>query len=408
MADNVTSSAGQTYALNRAGGWLSLFVVVLVATVIWCLVDTQRAAWPVEVTQADVIAAHRQYVELFGIAPDREDTLATVGERAVQDKNWEQALACFRAVPTEHLRFGVSARLQEAQLLVRLNRASEAERVFETYLSLPKRKANSVAEAAAYKWLNFILSAELRFEERKQLLRKVHQLGLADVLDSKQLYFPNLLIWNAPLGRKRCQDFLQVDPSNRDLQVASCRYLTAEGKLDESRDKLRVLAAVHSGDQRVLAALLENAFERNDWIEMSAIEKQLPPTYSPTDPWLLTRLRGELALHRQEWNTAVDHFAQVIREDPANSWSHVGLARAYGALKRMDEQAHEQRKSAALAKIRVHVVKVTDRDENAALALADLCDDADLSEAANVFRAHVAQMRSTSEKRSPSDLLEVP
>jgi len=402
------STTDWSQVLSRTRRWLPpLFLLVLFIVAGRSFVKRQGAALPTGVTPADIIAAQQHYIDLYGIAPDREDSLAIVGERSVEDKDWERALACFRAVPTEHLRFGVLARLQEAQLLVRLNRATEAEHAFETYFRIPKRKFDSVTEAGAYKWLNFILSAELRFEERKQLLRKVHQLGLADVLDTKQFYFPNLLIWNAPLGRKRCQDFLQIDPSNLDLQVASCRYLTADGKLEESHDKLKLLAADHPGNQRVLAALLENAFERDDRAEMMAIEKTLP-AYSPSEAWLLTRLRGELAMHRQEWSAAVGHYKNVVREDPANSWSHVGLARAYRELKRYDEQAREQKKTTALAKIRVHVVKVTDRDENAALILAELCDEASLAEAASVFRAHVAQMRSASGQRLPSDMPEGP
>ena len=367
--------------------------LVVLAVAVAAVIKSQHApALPEGLSEDDYRAAQRRFLDLVGVMPERSDALLIAGELAVSENRWTQALACFQAVPTEAARSGRSARLQEAQVLIRLNRAADAERAFQIYFAMPQQRPNRETLAGAYKWLNFVLSAELRFEDRQKLLREVHKLGLADVLDSKQLHFPNLLIWNSSLGRKRCSDFVGVDPQNLDLLVAQGRYLTAEGRLDEARPKFEQLLQRHPGNVKVLAGSMELDFERNDWPALLAREKTLP-IFDPGEPWLLTRMRGELALHQQNWQSAVEHFQQVVRADPANPWSQVGLARAFGELGRTQEQAEARQRSGLLAKIRVGLVKVNDRDAEAAIDLADQCSEAGLTEAAEAFRDHARQMK---------------
>lgn len=407
--DNITQTPAATPQPKlRHTSWLVLLAIVIVVVGGIIAMRPRAPVLPSSLTPTEYSAAQRRFVELFGVLPEHYDALAIAGEMAASEKRWEQAAACFREVPTAHPRFGASARLQEAQVLVRLNRAADAEHAFETFFRLPEhRRFDPATLAGAGKWFNFVLSAQLRFEDRKRWLVYVHESGIADVLDSKQLHFPNLLIWNSPLGRKRCNEFLANDPENIDLRVASARYMTADGKLDAARDALSKLAQQRPRDVRVLAALLECDFERNDWSRMTETETALS-SYDKAEPWLLTRMRGELALHRQDWPQAVEYFRHVLRDDPANSWSQMGLARALGELGRNDEQAEARAKSAVLAKIRVGVVKVTDRDPEAAKALADHCEAAGLVQAAQDFRQHARRMESSPMSSVPTEAPELP
>ncbi len=406
--DNITEAATVNPMPTRSTAIGLVLFLMAIAVGGFILLRPQPPLLPASLSSSDYSAAQRRYVELFGILPEHLDSLAIAGEIAVSEKNWEQAAACFREVPTNHPRFGASARLQEAQVLVRLNRAADAERAFQTFFALPEhRRFNAVTLAGAGKWLNFVLSAQLRFEDRKRWLVYVHELGIADVLDSKQLHFPNLLIWNSPLGRKRCNEFLAADPGNIDLQVASARYLTAEGKLEAARESLMKLSERHPRDQRILAATLECDFERNDWLHMEDVEHSLPQ-FDKAESWLLTRMRGELAMHHKDWSRALEYFQQVLLEDPANSWSQMGIVRALGELGRADEQKSARAKSAALAKIRVSVVKVTDRDPGAANALADLCNAAGLIRAAQDFRQHARHMENSPVNSTQRDSPELP
>jgi predicted Zn-dependent protease len=352
---------------------------------------------PEGVSFEDYSRAERRYREANRRRPDRLDVLTMAGELAVAEGRLADAAASFRAIPSTEKKYGMSARLQEGQVLVRLNQARQAERSFREYLELAAGNPSVPAEhiVAARKWLGYLFSVELRSEERNALLAEVHEEGLADVFDSKQFYFPNLLLWHTATGRRRLTEFLDEDPGDPVLRLAEGRYLTAEGRLDEALALLEDLREERPDDRYRAAALLECLFERNDWDAFSRIVRSLSE-YERDEPWLLTRMRGEFALHERNWDAAVLEFERVLEADPANPWSHMGLARAVGELNRLEAREEEQRTSLVLSRIRVSLVTVTEDDPQAALELASKCDEAGLPEAAATFRRHASRIRDKS------------
>lgn len=326
--------------------------------------------------------------------PTRNDVLFMAGDLATADNKPDTALACYRAIPTQDPARGLAARLQEGLLLVQLNRAREAEAALRMYIDAarvaPELKLDDVI--SAFKWLNYVLSVEIRQEERKEFLGELHQIGLADPLDSKQYFFPNLLILNSPAGRTRIQQFLERDPQNVTLQLAQGRYKTLEGKFDEAIQLLERLLAEHPGDTRVGAALLEAYFE-SDRLERFDQALEGLPQYVAEEPWLLTRMRGEGSMEAKQYDEAVRYFRAVLERDPANAPSQMGLARAYQAIGDEKAQGEALRRSGILAEIRVNLSSVQPDAAAAATELAEKCESIDFDAAAKVFHMHAESIK---------------
>lgn len=328
-----------------------------------------------------------------GSSPDRFDILSLSGELAANEEDYAKAVACLREIPTNHSRYGLPARLQEGTALVKLHRVTEAERVLREYLSEARKKESIRIQDVidAYKWLNYVLSAELRLEERAAFLVEVHQIGLADILDSKQLFFPNLLILNSPAGRKKIEDCLQVEPENLDLQIANVRYLTLGGSFEEAVSEGEKLMARHPDDLRVAGVLMEALFESDQLERFDEVAGALPSAQE-SDPWLIMRLRGEYALGQGNYEDAVRQFQWVLQRDPANAPAQMGLATAYGKLGKTDEQKNALERSGVLAQIRVNLNNIQNDAIGATKDLVEKCNEIDFPLAAKVFQSHVETM----------------
>lgn len=370
--------------------------LAVLAGIAWFVAKPSRL--PEGVSRDDYDAAARKFREVYGRSPGRLDVLSLAGELAVGDGRLETAAACFSEIPDADRRYGPSARLQGGQVLLKLNRAAEAEANFREFLSLASHRPSLAREhvAGARRLLSYVLSVEIRLEERRPVLAEMHADGQADVFHSKQLYFPHLLIWHSTTGRRRLPDWLDEDPANPRLREAEGRYLTAEGRLDEARAWLDDLHSEVPESLTCAAALLECLFESNDWENFSGLARSLPD-YTPGQPWLLTRMRGELALHTKDWPAAVRHFESLLADDPANPWCQMGLARAYAALDRPGDRDRAQRRALVLSRIRVHLLNVEDDDPGPLLVLAGLCDEIGFEAAAETFRRHAEGLRSTRE-----------
>lgn len=348
---------------------------------------------PVGVPHDAYQSALTEFRSRFGRNPERLDAMMLLAEKAFIAERWQEALACFREIPTEHPQYGLAARLQQAQVLVRLDRARESEVMFRRYLDLTLARDSVPKEhkTTAYQWLVFMLSVELRFEDRKEVLQTGHAHGLGGVWESKLLHFPNLLIWNSGEGRVRLARFLENDPRNFALQLADARYLTNGTEVREAHSRLRHLYRADPADRRCQACLLEYYFQQNDWPNFSSIAKLLPE-HESTEPWLLTRMRGEWALHNSRWNDAISSFQQVLQKDPANPWSTMGIARAYGGMHEMAKREEALRKSLILSRIRVGLYNVNEENPQACLNLAADCEQIGLREAAQCFREHAQRI----------------
>ncbi|MBS0207211.1 MAG: hypothetical protein JSS49_30410 [Planctomycetes bacterium] len=350
---------------------------------------------PAGVTLQDRQFAERRFRDLNGIAPSRVDLLSLVGELAVHDHRLQTAADCFHEIPSDHPRYGSAARLQEGQMWLRLNQADGAEQNFREFLSLashPNRSTTPDQLSAARKWLNYILSVELRFEDRKQVLAEAHAQHAVDVFDSKQYFFPNLLIWNSSAGRRRLSEFLERDPQNRRLRLAHGRYLTVGGDLPAALAVLRELHQQDLQDSECAAAVLECLFEQADWVSFADVANSLPE-YSAGESWLLTRMRAEWALHEQRWDDARRDFERLQSVDPASPWALMGLAKAFGQLKLPEQREQALARSLVLSRIRVSLSTVNEDAPEASQKLSEECRQIGLQDAADAFQWHAERIR---------------
>ena len=370
---------------------LAFAVLLGIAAGIWFLV--RPAPLPEGIDRENYDRAEREYRQTYHREPTRADVFFLMGESAWQQNHLEKALSCFRQISPQDPEYGAAVRAQEGEIHVELNRAEAGESCFREFLRLVEQGAEaSVSDrVTAYKWLNFLLSVELRFEERKEFLEELHELGHANVFDSKQLYFPHLLIWRSSKGRERLAKFLENDPANPHLLIAQARYLTASGKIDEARALLENLQKKHPEKRYAIAALLECEFESGNQKNFFRIAESLPAT-EPGEPWLLTRMRGQYALETKRPKDAVRHFERVLEADPSNPESQMGLANAYRQMGQTGLQEKALSRSQVLAKIRVFLSNITENDANAALELASMCEEIELFEAARTYRNHAERI----------------
>jgi predicted Zn-dependent protease len=338
------------------------------------------------------------------VKKSREAVLMMAAEIAAREGQLTRAIACYKEVPTNDLKFGMAARLEEGVALLELNQASAAEHSLREFIEATRVATNVQAGQAvdAFKRLTYILSVQIRQEDRKRVLLDQHAFGLVDPLDSKQLFFPNLLILNSPAGKKRIAAFLENDKDNLQLQVASGRYKTLSGSFDEAVAMLDPLSKKFPKDSNVAAALAEAYFEMGDNEKFAAAMSKCPE-FAENETWLLTRMRGELAMEQQRWSDAVKYFEHVLTDDPANAPSQMGLAKAYAQLG-LDQQ-HQQAlmRSSILADIRVNLSSVQADAVAACNDLAAKCQKIGMADASQVFLQHAQNIQRAQEELSKQD-----
>lgn len=350
---------------------------------------------PAGLSLAEYRLAEKQFKERFPQREvRREEALLMAADLAAADHKPDVAVACYRAIPSDQSEFGLAARLQEGLLLIENNRATEAEAAFQAYLERA-RVATRLAPQdviTAFKWLTFILSVEIRLEERKPLLEELHAIGLADPLDSKQLYFPQLLILNSAAGRTRIEQFLKNEPQNVRVRLAHARYKTLEGQFDVGIELLEQLHKEYPADKGIAAALLEAYFESGQAEKLGPILASLPP-HQPDEPWLLVRMRAESAMLAKDYPTAEQLFKAALAQDPTYAACQIGLSRVYAAQGNSEAQQQALNRSTIMADIRVNLTKVQPNAAAAASELAVKCTELGLTDAAKAFETHAENIK---------------
>lgn len=293
------------------------------------------------------------FYRLYGRAPDRLDVLSVAAEAAVAEGRLEQAAELFAAIPSDHPAYGHSARFQAGQVLLRLNRAVEAEKQLREFLNLEGSDPQMKPEYRhdAQQRLRYILEIELRFRERHELLAGMIDRGEADLIDTQLYLFPNLLRWNGAAAVSQCEAFYANDPDDPYVGAAMGRYRLGQGRIDDATELLEALHQKHPTHLLTAAALLSCHYERRDWDQMGRVAAGLPPA-EDSDPWLLSMMRGRLATHRSEFKGAVEHFERLLRDDPANAEACTALAEAYGKLGLDDQRAEQLQRMRGLARLR--------------------------------------------------------
>ena len=332
--------------------------------------------------------------------PDHIDRLMFLAEYSVQSGKPEIAANCFEAIPIDHAEYGLSARLQEGQVRLKLNQSETAVKCFTEYLSHVRKadegnvkKASDEHLVTAYNQLNYILSVQIRLEDRSLWLNELHKRGLADVFDSMQYYFPGLLMWSSASGSGRLAEFLEYSPDSRVLRTAKGRYLTANGELTQSQSLLAELWNDDTQDLMVSAALLECCYYLNDWQTFRTVHSVLPPS-SDDEPWLLTRMRGEFHLHEENWALAEQEFLDLLERDPSNPEGHMGLSTALQQQGKIAESQEIRNRSVLISKVRVDLSAVREKASAVPVILevVEVCEQLNWHEAADTFRHHAERL----------------
>ena len=363
------------------------FTLLTVGAFLWFLPLYSSPPLPPGITRDQYDRAAADWKGLFRTSPTHADTLMLLAETSLKRRQLPTAIACFTAIDSSHPRYGKSARLQEAQVFLKLNQASAAEQSFKAFLSLAAASpadTDPAQLAAARHWLVWLMAVQLRFEDRVEWLDQLLNAGQADVYDAKQRFFPTLLIWASSLGSNRLREFVAEDPQNPVLLVAAARYETAEGRPEEAVTALRQLRQKHPDNLQALAALLEAHFELHQLDEFVALSAEAPP-FNSAEPWLLTQMRAEAAIHGQRWSDAEKLFRTVLDHDPANPTCHMGLAASLAGQGRAVEREAIQKKSLVLSRIRVQLSEVRPNDPAAARRLADEARGLGMIAAADAF-----------------------
>ena len=312
--------------------------------------------------------------------------MMALAETAVRENRIEVAVDCLAKIPSDDRRNGSNARLQEARLLLRLNNIDRAENSLREFLQLAKNSTSRTSDDVrlARGLLVYILAVELRFEERKGVLQQLLEERQFDVLDAKQYFFPSLLTWQSAAGSGRLRDFLKQDPTNLRLLTAQARHFVGEGKTGAAQRLLETLRQHYPADRAVIAASLECLFEQNDWPGFENI-LSAAPEFASDEPWLLTQMRGEFAIHKQDWAGAEKYLRQVLSADPSNPACHMSLSTVLGHLGRNEERTLVQNRAMTLARIRVILPVADNRSPGAVRALAEASKSLQMDGAAVAF-----------------------
>ena len=348
---------------------------------------------PPGVSRQDFEKAAADFKQDFDRDGDHFDVLMTLAEMAAKKKDSVTAIACYQQIPTTHARHGPSARYGEAQLFAETDQVQRAEDSFNEFLKLLEQGMQLPDRQVAHSrhWLSLIYGVELRPEDRQIVLHGLMEDHQADINDVKQYYFESLLIWQTAFGSERVRDFLKKDADNRNLRIAAARYDIGEGRLKEARERLATLRSEDPKDLRTLAVLLESCYEMNDWSGF-ANEFSTAPEFDKDEPRLLTQLRGEWALHQNDWLKAEEYFQYMLKIDPPNAVCLMGLARAYAGQGKPKEREAVLQRSLLVAKLRVDLAAISHDNPKGARSVANSARQLGMDDAAAILEFFAARM----------------
>jgi tetratricopeptide (TPR) repeat protein len=371
----------------------SVLLLILGAVVVWSPWIRKQLP-PDGVSAREFDLAAKAFERRYKTPPDHADVVSWLAETAVADNDLERAANCFAAIPTAHPKYGRSARLQQGQVLLKLKRAAAAEAQLREFLIAEQAAPQSPPEhvAHALSQLRHILEVQLRFEERRPVLRELVARHAADGFETIAFCFPTLLRWNGSQTQEWLAEFLRETPDDFRLRLAQARYHTGNGQLDAARKLLDDLLAERPHDRTALAALAAVAYEAADWDELARTLDGVTP--GDADPWLLHRLRGHLLNHERRFADAIIQFQTALRLDPACAECRVGLAEAFAGLGQPERQREEADKARQLARIQNRLGRLdTEPDQHDALfEVAALSEEIGLAAEARVISEYLLRL----------------
>ncbi|MCA9051064.1 MAG: hypothetical protein KDA89_20150 [Planctomycetaceae bacterium] len=392
MTETISTSNSEHRFFSRRRLLMTVFCVVcVIVALVWY---RGLPGLPEGVSRRDYKAAEQRWKRQNGRIPDSATVLFALGQTFLAKGEPTTAVRCFDAVPVTHLELSREARLQAATALLGLNRAREAEARFVKSITAATDESESGRHrtATARDWLVYLYSVQLRFEERHDVLRRLHADGDQRITDSKMYYFPSLLIWNSTRGEHRLNEFLAEDSSDVRLRIAQGRYLSGSGRIEEAKSVLSETLRAVPGNLSCVAALLECFYETADWEPADEILAGISGD-SDDEPWLLSLMRGEHANHRGRFEVAERCFRRVLAQDFSNVTACMGLLRSLrerGA--ESDEAELLQERIRVLAVIRPRLQQIREQNPEAVQWLAEQCRRIGFTEAAQTFDDHAARM----------------
>ena len=343
---------------------------------------------PGDISEARFQEVQQQLSQVLGVEPSFNQVLMEVGRAALQRQNYSEALNAFDAIPADDRSYGLSAMVLKGELLVKLNRATEAEAALRKAWEAHTTGVVNEDVLSASRWLTYLLSVELRFVERQQHLEELHAIAAHSIDDSKQLCFPHLLIWRSAVGRKKLREFLDQDPTNQILQLAYARYLTAEGDTDSAMLILHAILEREPTNRDCVAGIAECYFENGDNKSLEDLFRKFPD--KPDDPWLLTEMRGLAAADSGDYEKAVALLRRVLEIFPAKPECHMKIYQALRQSDDLSETREFEKKATILAEMRVAMPKLRPANQAAIQKFVSQCYEAGFEDAGAIFAQHLA------------------
>lgn len=343
--------------------------------------DSTHQPLPPGVSIDDYNSAKKTFERAHKRGADRNDILQMLAERAITQRQLEIANNCFSQIPKTHPIYGRMAKYGQAITLDGMNRAVEAEIELREVISLeetsPKIKPEYLIHARQR--LRHLFEAELRFEERHQLLRGIIARGEEQAYEPVIACFPSLVRWNCADSILWIEHYWAHNPDDPALNIALGRFRTVQGRIEKAREILDSVLRQHPHNLNALAALIACLRESDSEEELSRVRKSLPPQ-SLHDPWLLLLQRGALALQDGDKETAAAAYHQLLQQDRTNIEAWQGLI--FATRQTNDEQyIHSLKMLAALGRIQSLLGRSIQESTNASsfLDVADECAEVSLN-----------------------------
>jgi tetratricopeptide (TPR) repeat protein len=375
------SQSGRSRRQARRIGLVGILLLTGIAILGW---SSRGPAIPAGIPPERYRAAEAAFRRHYNREPDPLDSLSWLGEAAVRQGDDSLAAAAFAAIPTEDSRYGASARLQQGQILLKLNRAVAARDQLEQFLAAETIRLLRPPEETmvARRHLIYIAGILLHFSQRQELLRQIVSAS-AEPTDLLVFCFPTLHRWNGAEATERMQAFLDQDQENPELLAASAFYRAAQGSLDEAERLARDAMQRSNDSVPARTSLLAVLCDAGRWQEADELLAGMTASEA-SEPWFLTRRRGQTALHFQRYDTARAAFLLGLQQDETSVECWQGLAKVAAASEDRELKEEAQRRVAALSRIqsRLGWARQSPRDVEPYIEIAALCREGGFDEVA--------------------------
>lgn len=331
--------------------------LILVAIAAWYWLMSEDIKLPPGVALNDYQRVAQSLQRTSRRTPGRDEVFFKLADEYATNQKWDLAAALFAKVPDD-VRYGRQARYLQAQCVLQLDRLRESEQLFREYLADTSTSTHTLwptpapheERVQALHYLSYLLSVELRFDERKVLLGDLVQRADADLFDTLACHFQPLMEWNNTHGVERLERACAVTPNDWQLQSVLAQYRIAQGRTAEAWKLLQQCREQRPDDLNIAAACLTCLEEQGDTEGYLQLGARLPPI-GPRDPVNLLRHRGQLALRRDRASEATTCFQQALAIEPSCVSCRLGLAEAWLALKEPEQRKKELSAAENLARI---------------------------------------------------------